>query len=171
MLCGLTSHNVNTWNAALGAVLHTHLSALIASLRLKRVGLTYAGRPGGTHVSGQGKAQQMTPGRGTKDWRSISPWSKNRRQITGSRKRRAQKPGRPSDRGKPLADIYCCPACRAFATVRKSFASRCKWRQQLSPEKPLPSHCLSAVKPIGQNNQPFSSYSTSTSFLSKNSLI
>ena len=60
MLCGLTSHNVNTWNAALGAVLHTHLSALIASLRLKRVGLTYAGRPGGTHVSGQGKAQQMT---------------------------------------------------------------------------------------------------------------
>ena len=88
MHCGLTSHTVNTWNAAFVADLHTQLFALIASLRLKRVGLTYAGRDTcqrtrqGPADDTQAVAQKIE---------EALPWSKNRRQITGSGKRRGAK--------------------------------------------------------------------------------
>ena len=143
VIYALWSHFPHSQHIECSRVLHTLSSALIVSLPLKRVGLTCAGQVG--HMSANkarwGPADDILAME-HKIEEALPCWSKNRRQITGAGKRRAQKAGgrraKTLDQvtgGVRLADIYWLEAaCRVFATV--------SWKRVLAADANGGNSCL-----------------------------
>ena len=102
---------------------------------------------GGTHVSGQGKAQQMTH----RPWHTIFDEALVKEQETnnsGLKKKGAKTRTKGGNSGRQVTGGGFKALWQIFIAVQRhveclrplakvSFGGRCKWRQQLSMEKPL----------------------------------